>query len=397
MSSRILIADDTPVNLKILASILTAQGHTPLPATNGQETLDVARRELPDLILLDIMMPGKDGYAVCAELKADPALAEIPVIFLSALQQTADKVKGLELGAVDYVAKPFDRAEVLARINTQLRLRQLTRSLVEANAELQERQGRIEEDLRAAADIQRALLPRAGLSLPGVSLAWRFAPCDAVGGDLFGALVLDERSLGFYILDVSGHGVPSAMLTVSAAQSLASGGGIVCSREPGSLRARAVPPAEVLSALDREYPFERFERYFTISYMVLEVGSGTLRYSSAAHPAPLLVRPDGTLCELTEGGPILGAGLGPASFEEGQRQLQAGERVFLYTDGIPEFEGPGGKPFGRDPFHRVLQETASSSLETACERVSMALREFGGASVPNDDVSLLAFELVGTG
>jgi len=396
MSSRILIADDTPVNLKILSSILTAQGYTPLPATNGQETLDVARRELPDLILLDIMMPGMDGYAVCAELKSDPALAEIPVIFLSALQQTADKVKGLELGAVDYVAKPFDRAEVLARINTQLRLRQLTRSLLQANAELQERQGRLEEDLRAAADIQRALLPREGLSLPGVSLAWRFAPCDTVGGDLFGALVLDERSLGFYILDVSGHGVPSAMLTVSAAQSLAQGGGIVCRREPGSLLARAVSPTEVLSALDREYPFERFERYFTISYLVLEVAAGTLRYSSAAHPAPLLVRPDGTLRELSEGGPILGAGLGPAAFEEGQRQLQAGERVFLYTDGIPEFEGPGGQPFGRDPFRRVLQETASLSLEAACERVMTTLREFGGARVPNDDVSLLAFELVGT-
>jgi len=392
MPSRILIADDTPVNLKILSSILAAEGHTPLLATNGQETLDLARREAPDLILLDIMMPGKDGYAVCAELKADPALAEIPVIFLSALQQTADKVRGLELGAVDYVAKPFDRAEVVARINTQLRLRQLTRSLLQANAELQERQGRLEEDLRAAADIQRALLPREGLSLPGVSLAWRFAPCDAVGGDLFGALVLDERSLGFYILDVSGHGVPSAMLTVSAAQSLAPGGGIVCSREPGSLLARAVPPAEVLSALDREYPFERFERYFTISYLVLEVGAGLLRYSSAAHPAPLLVRPDGTLRELAEGGPILGAGLGPAAFEEGQRQLQAGERVFLYTDGIPEFEGPGGQLFGRDPFCRVLQETASLSLETACERVVTALRGFGGARVPNDDVSLLAFE-----
>jgi sigma-B regulation protein RsbU (phosphoserine phosphatase) len=397
MSSRILIADDTPVNLKVLSAILTAAGHTPLHATNGQATLDLARREGPDLILLDIMMPGKDGYAVCAELKADPALADIPVIFLSALQQTADKVRGLELGAADYVAKPFDRAEVLARINTQLRLRQLTRSLLQANAALQERQSRLEEDLRAAADIQRALLPKEGLSLPGVSLAWHFAPCEAVGGDLFGALVLDDRSLGFYILDVSGHGVPSAMLTVSAAQSLTPGGGIVCRREPDSLLARAVPPAEVLSALDREYPFERFERYFTISYLVLELEGGTLRYSSAAHPPPLLLHPDGTLREMTEGGPILGAGLGPALFEEGQRQLHGGERVFLYTDGIPEFEDPGGRLFGRDSFCRVLRETASLSLAAACEQVAAALREFGGTRAPQDDVSLLAFELVGAG
>ena len=108
------------------------------------------------------------------------------------------------------------------------------------------------------------------------------------------------------------------------------------------------------------------------------------------------MRPDGTLRELSEGGPILGAGLGPAAFEEGQRRLQAGERVFLYTDGIPELEGAGGLPFGRDTFRRVLQETASLSLEAACERVTTTLREFGGARVPNDDVSLLAFELVGT-
>ena len=378
MSSRILIADDTPVNLKVLSSILAAAGHTPLAATNGQETLDLARREAPDLILLDIMMPGKDGYAVCAELKADPALAEIPVIFLSALQQTADKVKGLELGAVDYVAKPFDRAEVLARISTQLRLRQLTRSLLHANAELQERQGRLEEDLRAAADIQRALAaqggPFASRRLPRLAFRSlrrrgrrhlrRPRPRRAVVGFLHPRRQRARRPLGD--ADGLGRAEPGSRRR------------IVCRREPGSLLARAVPPAEVLSALDREYPFERFERYFTISYLVLEIEGGRSGTAAPPTPLPCWCARTARSASWRRGAPSWVRDWGPPAFEEGQRQLQAGERIFLYTDGIPEFEGPGGQPFGRDAFCRVLQETASLSLDTACERVATGVARVRG-------------------
>jgi sigma-B regulation protein RsbU (phosphoserine phosphatase) len=396
MPGRILLVDDAPVNLKVLTSFLGHDGHRLFTASNGPEALDLARRESPDLILLDIMMPGKDGFAVCSELKADAVTAEIPVVFLTALSETGDKVKGLSLGAVDYITKPFEKGEVLARVNTHLRLHELMRSLRRMNRELEENQRLLKEDLHAAADIQRALLPRPGLALPGVSLAWRFEPCATVGGDIFNALVLDEHSLGFFILDVSGHGVPSAMVTVSAAQSLSPVAGIV-TRPPASITRRAVRPATVLAELDHEYPFERFERYFTISYLVLDVSSGMLRFSSAGHPPPLLVGRDGSLQELSEGGPIIGVGFGPGAFEEGERKLERGERVFLYTDGIPEYENAEGRVLGAARFREVLREGSALDLEASCAQVTRAVREFGGSSSPRDDLSLFAFEYTGPG
>jgi sigma-B regulation protein RsbU (phosphoserine phosphatase) len=395
MPGRILIVDDAPVNLKVLSSFLGGDGHQLFTAASGDEALELARRESPDLILLDVMMPGKDGFTVCSELKADAATAEIPVVFLTALSDAADKVKGLGLGAVDYVTKPFEKGEVLARVNTHLRLFELMRSLRRMNRELEEKQRLLKEDLSAAADIQRALLPRPGLALPGVALAWRFEPCATVGGDIFNALVLDERARGFFILDVSGHGVPAAMVTVSAAQSLSPSAGLV-TRPPDSIVRQAVAPAAVLAELDREYPFERFERYFTISYLVLDVSSGALRFSSAGHPPPLLLRRDGSLQELSAGGPIIGVGSGAEVFEEGEERLEPGDRVFLYTDGIPEYEDASGRVLGATRLRELLREAKGLELEAACERVTRAVREFGDSCPPRDDLSLLAFEYVGS-
>jgi cyclic di-GMP phosphodiesterase len=135
---KVLMVDDNPTNLQVLQATLEGRGYRLLAARDGASALAVTIKALPDLILLDIMMPEMDGYEVCRRLKADPATFEIPIIFLSALTQTEDKVKGLELGAVDYITKPFQPEEVIARVNTHLTLRCLQQQLSIANAELTE-------------------------------------------------------------------------------------------------------------------------------------------------------------------------------------------------------------------------------------------------------------------
>lgn len=136
LTGDILIVDDTPANLRLLAGMLTAQGHKVRPAPNGKLALTAARAAPPDLILLDINMPGMNGYEVCAALKADPQTCEVPVIFISALDQTEDKIKAFTLGGVDYITKPFQIEEVLARVKTHLTLYALRRQLAAANHEL---------------------------------------------------------------------------------------------------------------------------------------------------------------------------------------------------------------------------------------------------------------------
>jgi putative two-component system response regulator len=134
----ILMVDDNPTNLHVLQATLEGRGYRLLAARDGTSALLVAAKALPDLILLDIMMPGMDGYEVCRRLQSDPVTCDIPVIFLSALEQTEDKVRGFELGAVDYITKPFQPEEVIARVNTHLTMRCLQRQLRQANSELKE-------------------------------------------------------------------------------------------------------------------------------------------------------------------------------------------------------------------------------------------------------------------
>lgn len=385
---RVLIADDVLLNRHILQTILRQDGIETREAADGDEALTLVRSERPDLVLLDVVMPGRDGYAVCTELKNDPALADIPIIFISSRDNTEDRIHGLTLGASDYVSKPFDAEEVLARVRTHLQLRQLTRSLRQANAELLARQARMEEDLRAAADIQLAFLPRSESPLPGFTVAWRFEPSGVVSGDLFNIHPLGSSQYGVFVLDVSGHGVSSAMVTVSVARTLSPEGGMVVREQ------RPLSPAEVMHELEREYPFERFQRFFTLNYLLVDTAQGTVRYSSAAHPPPLLVPREGPARALSEGGPLLGVG-GESPFEEGQVRLAPGDRLFLYTDGAFEVSDEAGNQFGMERLHALLQEHRNLPLEALCDEVLAALRRHRGHTQAEDDLTLLALEFQG--
>jgi len=389
---RVLIVDDNEINRRLLTGILRKEGYTLLSAADGERALALAHSEKPDLILLDIMMPGMDGYAVCAALKADPRTLRIPVLFLSALAEAADKIKGLELGAVDYVTKPFNHGEVLARVRSQLKIQRLSSDLLRANHELEEKQARLEEDLQAAAMIQRSMMPKVAPALERLALAWRFMPCERVGGDLLNFSLLPDRMLSLQVFDVSGHGVPAAMVAVSLAQYLSPQTGHLLQADG----AAAAAPAEVLGRLEQEYPIERFDKYLTAAYALVDDRSGALRYSLAGHPRPVLVRAAGGIEMLDAGGPLIGLGFG-LPFEEGRVQLAAGDRVFFYTDGIIEFENQHGEAFGEAQLHTVLRGTRPLSLEAACDELVSTLLLFGGGCELQDDVSLLAIEFRGAG
>src|ERR687885_428119 len=134
--ANILVVDDAPANLRLLVGILQERGYEVRPVPNGKLALFAAQGRLPDLILLDIMMPEMDGYEVCSKLKADERTKDIPVIFVSAINDVLDKVKAFEIGGVDYITKPFQVEEVLARVETHLAIRNLQRNLQDKNEEL---------------------------------------------------------------------------------------------------------------------------------------------------------------------------------------------------------------------------------------------------------------------
>jgi sigma-B regulation protein RsbU (phosphoserine phosphatase) len=350
MPEKIFIVDDNLVNRRLLATILKKEGYYMLEAEDGEKAVEMTFKEMPDLILLDIMMPKKDGYEVCAELKGDSRTANIPIIFLSAKTQIEDKIKGLDLGGADYVTKPFDRGEVLARVRAQLKIASLTKEVIKANEELLKKQETLDEDLKAAAGIQQSLLPQEPPDADIVEVAWRFMPCERIGGDIFNMVRLDENHWGIYMLDVSGHGVPSALVAVSASQILRPHQGLLLKKGTKTPPFyEIVSPAEVLNLLDQEYPIERFNKFFTISYIVLNTEDKSIRYSNAAHPPPTPIRGNGEMDLLDKGGTIIGMG-GLLPFEEGKKQVHPGDKLLIYTDGIVEYQNKDGEFYGDDRF-----------------------------------------------
>jgi len=286
---------------------------------------------------------------------------------------------------VDYITKPFDKGEVLARVRTQIKIYKLTKSLVE-------KQKKLEEDLKAAAHIQKSLIPSTYPETEKFSFAWRFIPCEYSGGDIFNIHRLDENHLTVYVIDVSGHGVPSAMVTVSVTQSLLPNTGLILKKSTTKPPYYTItPPVEVLNRLDQEYPMERFDKYFTIAYLILNVKTGQIRYSSAAHPRPVLVRSSGEIELLEKGGPIISMG-DIIPFEEGEVDMNPGDRLYIYTDGIVEYSNGAGEQYGEERFYEDLLKHGKAPLDTTCDRVIESLMAFGGNIKAQDDITLVAIE-----
>src|SRR5215831_8666262 len=201
----ILVVDDTPLNISVITGALKDNYRTKV-ATSGAKALAIAAGdEKPDLILLDVMMPEMDGYEVCCRLKADPSTREIPVIFLTGQTSADDETRGFEVGAVDYVHKPFSPAVVKARVRSHILLR-------ESRAQLAAQLLALNNELEMARQIQLSILPHSLPKVQGLAIAARYLPMTSVAGDFYDFIQIDEKHLGILIADVSGHGLPSALI-----------------------------------------------------------------------------------------------------------------------------------------------------------------------------------------
>jgi phosphoserine phosphatase RsbU/P len=250
--------------------------------------------------------------------------------------------------------------------------------------ELMKKQHRIDEDLKAAAGIQQSLLPQKLPKIDSLEIAWKFLPCDAIGGDIFDVFRVDEDHLGCYMLDVSGHGVPSALVTVSVSHAL----------QPSPPLYEVVRPKEVCEALDREYPFERFNNFFSIFYMVLNFRKGYCVYTNGGHPPSILLHRDGSLRLLDVGGPIIGLeGIMP--FREEELELRRGDKIIFYTDGVLEHRNEQGEFYGKQRLHGILKELKDLPVDALLTELLDSVMEFGNHMKLRDDVSLLGIEFNG--
>jgi serine phosphatase RsbU (regulator of sigma subunit) len=375
--SRILIVDDTPANIKILADLLR-KDYLLSVATSGTDALDIAgSQDLPDLVLLDIMMPEMDGYEVCRCLKADPHTKDVPIIFITAMSEVDDETKGFSLGAVDYITKPIRPPIVRARVAAHLELALARRTLAAQNQELR-------QSLAMAAHVQRSLLPKAPPSLPGLEVAGRMIPCDAVGGDYLDYLTQEEfagRGFGVVVGDVAGHG-PAAALLMTAARAC--------------LRMRAARPGslgEIVADMNRCLVTDLgdLERFMTL--YLLAVRGDAVSWVSAGHDPALLVSPGArTIADLEGDGLVLGIDADIAFREHQAPFPEPGQVVALCTDGITEAWNESGEQFGRERLKQSLLRHASQDATSILENVLHDVLDFRGSAPQKDDLTLVVLK-----
>ncbi len=371
---RVLLVDDAKANLDILVEGLKTDHKLSL-ALNGEMALQVAARTPPDLVLLDIMMPGMDGYEVCRRLRQMPETAEVPIMFLSSLEEVQNKTRGFEVGANDYLTKPFEMLEVKARV----------RSLLKAKAYSDAVKEQIASELRVAREIQMGMLPHDFAPLEqayGVSFSAVLEPAREVGGDLYGVCEAGSERLVVFLGDVSGKGIPASMFMVRA---------ITLAR---LLSREIAEPDRILARLNDELAADNPSGMFvTFLCAVYEPKTRRLSLANAGHCRPVWLPITGAPRWAVQ---KLGTALGfepGLEFERTELELNQSDAVVFYTDGVSEAFNPQDECYGNE---RLLTDVATFTGQPASVITGTLLqkvRAFAGGAPQSDDIAILALKV----
>ncbi len=384
-TGKILVVDDNEMNRDALSRRLNRLGYEICEAESGHRALAMIEENRFDLILLDILMPGLSGLEVLQLLRQVHSPSQLPIILATALSESEDVVRGLSMGANDYITKPIDFPIVKARVETQLALKLATKNLEVAN-------DRMQRSLNAAFAVQQAGLPNRLPELGGFRFDWRFEPCDELAGDGLHVREFGNRWVSICLWDVSGHGVPAALLSVSIAH-------ILNDTQAGSVRlhneedAPFAAPRNVIQRLNELFPMERTEHFVTMIYGVLDTHSGSFIYSSAGHCNPIHLSAKSDSLEPPLSGLPIGLGYADTEgYDERTIELSKGDRLYLYSDGMVEEMNDEDQSFGELRLKNSCEEQAVEKLENVLDHCLELLRVHANRPKFVDDVTLLAVQ-----
>ncbi|NVN98169.1 MAG: SpoIIE family protein phosphatase [Geobacteraceae bacterium] len=373
-AQKILIVDDTIANIQVLNEIFHSE-YRIFFATSGTAGIEIAHRELPDIILLDVMMPELDGYETCSILKADPVTAGIPVIFVTAMGEEEDETRGLEVGAIDYLMKPVSPPIVKARVKNHLELKSGRDLLEKFGKELAVKNATLEKERALAHRLLGSILPEK-INLPGYTTAVCYRPSNEIGGDFFDGW-LDGDKAHFLIADISGHSISAALfMAVCKGLFMSIGKG---KDDPGAIMAEANQTlVKMLSDSGM---------YLTMVYIVCDRERGLLKAASAGHN-PVYLYSQAGMTGIDATGPPIGW-----EFEDfwdvREYRVNKGDKILLYTDGLIEVRNAEGLYCPEEIFSAV---DASFTPEEILEKVLSVSESFCNGTF-DDDLTLLAFSI----
>ncbi|MBL8078425.1 MAG: SpoIIE family protein phosphatase [Anaerolineales bacterium] len=384
--SKILIVDDEPFNVDYLEQELEDLNYQTITAINGQEALEKITNESPDLVLLDIMMPIMDGFTVLQKAKADAAIRDIPIIVISANNDLQSMVKGIQLGAEDYLPKPFEPTLLQARIQSSLekkRLRDLQDLYLKS----------LEREFNIARDIQKEFLPAQLPEVPGWEIASYFKAAKEVAGDFYDAFLLPDGKLAFLVADVCGKGIGAALF-MTLFRSLIHAASTTDQLSPSEKRT-FTPPERLLHtiSLTNNYVAETHETasmFATVFIGILDPNSGNLFYINCGNDAALIADKSGKVhTELRPTGPAVGA-IAQAKFAVKEIILGQNDTLLAFTDGIPDTLNINGDFFGNERLRTYLSNNTTAA--DLLNNIQLGLTKFIGDAEQFDDITLLALK-----
>jgi serine phosphatase RsbU (regulator of sigma subunit) len=376
---KILVVEDNSFNRRVIMRKLEKSHFQVNDAEDGNQALEKVKSWQPDLILLDIIMPELDGLEVLQIIRKTKSQVELPIILVTAMQDSEDVVKGFKLGANDYLPKNFNTEELLARVTTGLQIRNYHKLL-------QERNTTIERELDIARLIQKKILPVSAPSIPGYAIGSLYVPMDKVGGDYYDYNETPDYC-DFFMADVSGHGVPGALLASILKMSIQ------------HLHETHNEPTEILKVMDKAV-FERGTNGMFATAMIVRLfpKEGRIIYSNAGHH-PLIVqrRSDDSFISLTTKGAPLGINfdLRRMNYQIGEFKLEKGDRLILFTDGIIEAMDENNVEFDTNEWLPFLKNNKDATIESLSESLITTLQNYSKKITFEDDLTWIVIDYPG--
>ena len=374
------------MNRDLLSRRLKQLGHEVETAVNGREALSKIGSRDYDVVLLDIMMPEVDGYKVLEELRANGTLDRLPVIMISAVTEIESVVRCVEMGATDYLPKPFNPVLLKARVGATLekkRLRDKERLWAKS----------MERELEIGREIQASFLPAELPRVAGWEIAARFTPARQVAGDFYDAFVLGSgRHIGITTADVCDKGVGAALF-------MALFRSLLRAFAEKAFEAEGAPAAERLLSVvvpTNDYIARTHggaNMFATVFFGVLDPATGTMSWINAGHEAAVLFGKAGAVERLAPTGPALGM-LPDRKFEVKESRFEPGQTLLAFTDGVTEARDPAGAFYGEERLLRLLAEGAPSA-DACLDRIERDVAEHAGGAERSDDITMLALRRTG--
>lgn len=382
---KILVVDDMQQNVMLMSSYLQSGGYNVISSNTGAGAIKTAQMMKPSLIVLDLIMPDMSGYDVCRLLKSNPDTRDIIILVVTAMDSKESRFRAFQMGADDYLTKPFDKDTLMAKVKSLSRVKELTDELEKQYSAMKEKNYQLELQLKMARQVQQALITQYKGEINGINVVSRYMPAMDIGGDYYEVCKLDDKTVGVFMADVSGHGISAALLTSMV--KLMFKGNIFAASRPDILLARMNKEfCGIFGESDIDF-------YSCAFFASIDTQERKVTYSNAGHALPLRISISEGISEIELGGIPLGL-MEAAEYTCGSYEYGEDESILFYTDGLSD-------SFYKDSpedFLKYLRELLDTMAGEDPEDIIGAITEHfynydESAQYENDDVSMILCKL----